>query len=364
MNGVIGMTELALELAVDPAQQDYLSLVKSSAQALMVVINDILDISKIEANRVDIESTEFSLTDVISHSLKPVESMAKKKGLVFALELSPDLPDHVIGDHTRLRQILLNLCDNAIKFTPKGRVIVRVTGTPVVAEAFELTVAVMDTGIGIAAEAQGTIFELFNQADTSTTRKYGGSGLGLTISMKLAALMGGHITLASETGQGSTFTLQLRMQVPKSVVQVAAMPAGASILPPVPLMPAMPTALKVMLVEDNLVNQILCRTILKKIGHTVVVANHGQEALDLLGTQRWDVILMDMQMPVMDGLEATRAIRALELPGQRTPIVAMTANAMETDRQLCLDAGMDDYLSKPFKFAELQVILEKAVGGN
>ncbi len=364
MNGVIGMVELALEMAVDPSQRDYLSLAKSSSQSLMVVINDILDISKIEANRVDIESTEFSLTDVIAHSLKPVESMAKKKGLVFALELSPDLPDHVIGDPTRLRQILLNLCDNAIKFTPQGRVIVRVTGTPVVAEVFELTVAVMDTGIGIAAEAQGTIFEHFNQADTSTTRKYGGSGLGLTISMKLAALMGGHITLASETGQGSTFTLQLRMQVPKSVVQVAAMPAGASILPPVPLMPAMPTALKVMLVEDNLVNQILCCTILKKIGHTVVVANHGQEALDLLGTQRWDVILMDMQMPVMDGLEATRAIRALELPGQRTPIVAMTANAMETDRQLCLDAGMDDYLSKPFKFAELQVILEKAVGGN
>jgi len=364
MNGVIGMLELALEMAVDLSQRDYLRLAKSSSQSLMTVINDILDISKIEANRVDIESIEFSLTDVIAHSLRPVEAMAKKKGLIFALELDPEVPDHVMGDPNRLRQVLLNLCDNAIKFTPKGQVIVRVTGSPTVDDTFELTVAVMDTGIGIAAEAQGSIFELFNQADTSITRKYGGSGLGLTISMKLAALMGGRITLASETGQGSTFTLRLRLSVPTSAVQVLALPAGASVLPPAPLLPNLPTPLQVMLVEDNLVNQILCCTILRKIGHTVVVANHGQEALDLLGSQHWDVILMDMQMPVMDGLEATRAIRALELPGQRTPIVAMTANAMETDRQLCLDTGMDDYLSKPFKFAELQAILEKAIGGN
>jgi len=364
MNGVIGMVELALEMAVDPSQRDYLRLAKISSQSLMVVINDILDISKIEANQVDIESIEFSLTDVIAHSFKPVEAMAKKKGLIFELELGPDLPDHVMGDPTRLRQVLLNLCDNAIKFTNKGQVIVRVTGTPMVDDAFELTVAVMDTGIGIAIEAQGTIFELFNQADTSTTRKYGGSGLGLTISMKLATLMGGHITLASAIGQGSTFTLRLRLSLPKSVLQVVAMPAGASVLLPSAPKSVIPTALQVLLVEDNLVNQILCCTILKKIGHTVVVANHGQEALDLLGTQPWDVILMDMQMPVMDGLEATRAIRARELPGQRIPIVAMTANAMETDRQLCLDTGMDDYLSKPFKFAELQAILEKAIGGN
>jgi len=330
----------------------------------MVVINDILDISKIEANRVDIESTEFSLTDVITHSLKPVEIMAKKKGLVFVLELAPDLPDHVIGDPTRLRQVLLNLCDNAVKFTPKGQVIVRVTGTPTVDDAFELTVAVMDTGIGIAAQFQSVIFDVFNQADTSMTRKYGGSGLGLTICMKLAALMGGRITLVSEIGQGTAFTLRLPLSVPKSVPKETAMPAGASFLPPAPQRLGMPSAMNVLLVEDNLVNQILCSTILKKRGHTVVVANHGQEALDLLDTQAWDVILMDMQMPVMDGLEATRAIRARELPGQRTPICAMTANAMETDRQLCLAAGMDNYLSKPFKFAELQAILEKTVRRN
>ena len=364
MNGVIGMVELALEMAVDSSQRDYLSLAKKSSQSLMVVINDILDISKIEANRVDLESTEFSLGDFIAHSLKPVQALAKQKGLIFTLETSPALTDHVMGDPNRLRQILINLCDNAIKFTPKGRVIVRVTGTPVVDEAFELSVAVVDTGIGIAAEAQSSIFEIFSQADTSTTRKYGGSGLGLSISLKLASLMGGHITLASETGQGSTFTLRLRMSVPKPVKQVMAMPAVATFVPPAPLVPKLNSAFNVMLVEDNLVNQILCCTILKKIGHTVVVANHGQEAVDLFAKQPWDVILMDMQMPVMDGLDATRAIRALELPGQRTPIVAMTANAMESDRQLCLDAGMDDYLSKPFKFGDLQAILEKTILRN
>jgi hypothetical protein len=362
MNGVIGMTELALDLAVDPGQRDYLNLAKSSAQALLAVINDILDISKIEANRVDIESVEFSLPDMISHGLKPMQALALRKGLAFALELSPGLPDHVSGDPTRLRQVLLNLCDNAIKFTPKGRVTVRVAGGPVVAGAFELEMAVVDTGIGIAAGQQSSIFEIFSQADTSTTRQYGGSGLGLTIGMKLAALMGGRIDLESVPGQGSTFTLRLPVSLPQTVQLELPTPVPACVLPPAVAKPAPCGPLQVMLVEVNPVNQVLCSVILKTIGHQVVVANHGQEALDLFAKQPWDVILMDMQMPVMDGLDATRAIRVLELPHQHTPIVAMTANAMESDRQLCLDAGMDDYLSKPFKFADLKAILEKAVG--
>jgi CheY-like chemotaxis protein len=206
------------------------------------------------------------------------------------------------------------------------------------------------------------VFDNFTQADASITRQYGGTGLGLSISSKLADLMGGHLGLKSVTGQGSTFTLKLRLSLPPPVPQAASVIVRASIPPPMQPKPAATDPFQVMLVEDNPVNQILCSVILKKIGHTVVVANHGQEALDLFAKQPWDVILMDMQMPVMDGLEATRAIRALELPGQHTPIVAMTANAMESDRQLCLAAGMDDYLSKPFKFAELQAILEKAVG--
>jgi hypothetical protein len=361
MNGVLGMTELALELAVDPIQRDYLSLAKSSGQTLMVVINDILDISKIEANRMDIESIEFSLTDTLQAILKPVEVMARKKGLAFELAISPGLVHCVMGDPTRLRQVLLNLCDNAVKLTHAGRVSVQVSGTPVSAGWFDLTVAVTDTGIGIAPDQQSTVFELFSQADVGTTRKYGGSGLGLTISLKLAALMGGRITLDSLPGKGSTFTLHTRLALPDGVGQAEILPAPAQ---EPEVMPLKPTSFQVMLVEDNPVNQILCSVILKKLGHTVVVANHGQEALDLFNKQHWDVILMDMQMPVMDGLDATRAIRAQELFDQHTPIVAMTANAMESDRQLCLDAGMDDYLSKPFKFGELQAIFEKAVRQN
>jgi CheY-like chemotaxis protein len=329
----------------------------------MAVINDILDISKIEANRVDIESIDFSLSDVIQHSLKPVEAMARKKGLAFVLTQSPGLPDHVMGDPTRLRQVLLNLCDNAVKFTPAGHVAVHVGGAPVVGGGFDLTVAVSDTGIGIAPEHQGTVFEFFSQADAGTTRQYGGSGLGLTISAKLAALMGGHIALDSVPGQGSTFTLRLRLATPQDVNHPAVMLEPA-LTQATGVVPQRPSGFQIMLVDDNLVNQVLSGTILKKLGHTVALANHGQEALDLFAQQPWDVIFMDMQMPVMDGLEATRAIRALELPGQHTPIVAMTANAMESDRQLCLEAGMDDYLSKPFKFAHLQDILEKAVSRN
>jgi PAS domain S-box-containing protein len=361
MNGVIGMLELALDIAVDPGQREYLNLAQSSAQSLMVVINDILDISKIESNRVELEALEFTLIDFLARSLKSVEALAKKKGLAFKLECSDALPKQVIGDPLRLGQVLLNLCDNAIKFTPLGSVTVRVSATPVLDGTVELTVDVIDTGIGIAAELQSAVFDNFTQADASITRQYGGTGLGLSISSKLVDLMGGHLGLESAIGHGSTFTLKLRLPLPPPLTQAAPALVAASIQRPMLPKPAATGPLQVMLVEDNLVNQILCSTILKKIGHVVVLASHGQEALDLFAKRPWDVILMDMQMPVMDGMDATRAIRALELPGQHTPIVAMTANAMESDRQLCLDAGMDDYLSKPFKFAELKAILEKAV---
>jgi CheY-like chemotaxis protein len=253
----------------------------------------------------------------------------------------------------RLRQVLSNLCDNAIKFTAQGGVYVSVRSVPN-PQGYVLHFAVRDTGIGIAASKQAGVFEAFTQADSSTTRRFGGTGLGLTICARLVQLMGGRIWLESVEGQGSSFffTLQVHSVLPQAA-PVALSPAAA------PAAPSAAQGLLVLLVEDHPINQMLATTLLKKWGHTVVLAQNGQEAVDLFGTRAWDIVLMDMQMPVMGGLEATRLIRAAEPAGQHTPIVAMTANAMDTDRQACLQAGMDDHLAKPFNANGLQEMLHR-----
>ena len=347
MNGVIGMTDLALDLEQNPTQREYLRIVKSSAQSLMVILNDVLDFSKIEAGKLNVESVRFPLLETIDETLKTLRSRAAQKGLVLQSQLQPDLPAEVLGDPVRLRQILTNLCDNAIKFTAQGGVYVRVSCAPV-GDLQVLHFAVRDTGIGIAADQQQGVFEAFSQADSSTTRRFGGTGLGLTICARLVELMGGRIWLESAQGQGSTFHFTLQVQ---AAVATAPAPSVAPAAAPGV------RALQVLLVEDHPINQMLATTLLKKWGHTVVLAQNGQEAVDLFGSQRWDMVLMDMQMPVMGGLEATRLIRASEAAGQRTPIVAMTANAMASDRQACLEAGMDDHLAKPFQAAALQAVL-------
>jgi PAS domain S-box-containing protein len=353
MNGVIGMTELAMTTPLDSTQREYLTIVKNSAQSLMVILNDILDFSKIEAGKLNIETIDFGLPEVIHNSLKALTPRAHNKGLALVENLQADLPALVQGDPVRIRQVLTNLCDNAIKFTAQGSVTLAVALLRLEANVAEIQFSVMDTGIGIPAEKQQRVFEAFSQADSSTTRKFGGTGLGLTICARLVELMGGRIWVESVPGQGSTFHFTVRMQIVRPAVQ--------------PLIERQPTevakqasrSLQVLLVEDHPINQILATTLLKKWGHSVVLAKNGQEALDMFPNQVWDVVLMDMQMPVMGGLQATRLIRSKEPVGSHTPIIAMTANAMEADRQACLDAGMDDHLAKPFNPADLQAVLVK-----
>ena len=353
MNGVIGMTDLALDHEKDPTQREYLRIVKSSAQSLMVILNDVLDFSKIEAGKLNIEAVRFPLLGTIDETLKTLRGRAMQKGLILESDLQSGLPAEVIGDPVRLRQVLTNLCDNAIKFTSEGGVYVGVRSESH-KDGHVLHLSVRDTGIGIAPDKQNGVFEAFSQADTSTTRRFGGTGLGLTICARLVELMGGRIWLESVEGQGSTFhfTLQVQSAAPAASTETFASPQEAHVS----------KSLQVLLVEDHPINQMLATTLLKKWGHTVVLATNGQEAVDLFATRKWDIVLMDMQMPVMGGLEATRLIRANEPAGHRTPIVAMTANAMESDRQACLEAGMDDHLAKPFNAGGLQAKLAHFTG--
>ena len=486
MNGVMGTTELLLDTPLDDEQREYLGIVKSSADALLRVINDILDFSKIEAGKLDIEHIPYHLGDAVAQTLKAVAMRAHTKGLELVCDIAPDVPMGVVGDPGRLRQILVNLIDNAVKFTKHGEVVLKIVNAAPGTGLLHFSVS--DTGIGIAPGKLGTIFEAFSQEDSSITRKYGGTGLGLTICARLAEAMGGRIWVESQLGRGSVFHFTVRVgrdaaiaaQVRSTValqgrrvlvvddnevnrmvltralesmgLQAEAVSSGAQALawlapeqgqpPPCDLvvldaqMPEMdgfetarrirrlphagtlqmimlsssgvkgdpqrardagigsftakpitrselqdllvrafklemePAAaplrpqdqepqrtLNVLLVEDHAVNQKLAVMLLTRWGHIVTVADNGQIALDMLAQQDFDVVLMDMLMPVMDGLEATRQIRARET-GHRIPIIAMTANARESDRQLCLEAGMDDYVSKPIKPLELQQILQ------
>ena len=498
LNGVIGMTDLALETTLTDEQREYLQTVKLSADSLLTVINDILDFSKIEAGKIDMESVDFNLRDCIEVALKTLAFRADEKGLELLCEIAPTVPDVVEGDSTRLRQILFNLMGNAIKFTQQGEIGVKVDVLEVESEYRVLKFVVSDTGIGIPPEKQKLIFEPFSQADASTTRKYGGTGLGLTICTRLIELMGGKIWVESELGKGTKFCFTVRLKCSEKPVQPGKIappeilegvrvlivddnrtnrrilegmlahwkmrtdsveggeealarlsraresgdPFGliltdmhmpgmdgftfierirerpelstamimmltsaghrgdaarcqdlgvsAYLLKPIrqselreaiarvlgatpsigriPLVtrfslgderdPAM--SLSVLLAEDNAVNQRLAVRLLEKRGHRVVVAANGKEALDALETQIFDVVLMDVQMPEMDGLEATMAIREREKESDHhQQIVAMTAHAMKGDKERCLKAGMDGYLSKPIRPLELDAALEK-----
>ncbi len=369
MNGVIGMIDLAVDLASNAEQLGYLKVGQSSAQSLLAILNEILDFSKIEAGQVDIENVPFHLPTVFGEALSSVTLRAAKKGLTVVTTLPDNALSWVKGDPGRIRQVLTNLCDNAIKFTQHGGLTVHCDWEMSGSKALYLKISVSDTGIGIPLEKQGLIFEAFSQADSSTTRNFGGTGLGLTICSRLVALMGGRLTVESEPGRGSTFSFTVRAEhaeAPPCATPVnQALPVAEHGLrlstdnvPRPSASPASaPVNLKVLLVEDHPVNQKLAMTLLRKWGHEVTLAEDGQQAVALFPSKQWDVVLMDMQMPVMGGLDATRHIRELEVAPMRTPIVALTANAMDSDRESCRLAGMDDFLSKPFSSSALQTML-------
>ena len=503
MNGILGMAELALDTDLTSEQLGYIRTIKSSADALLVIINDILDFSKIEAGQLHFEAIDFSVLGVVADAVKSLAVHAEEKGLELLFALDPRLPGRVRGDPVRLRQVLTNLLGNAIKFTERGEVEIRVRLERSIDDGCVIEFLVRDTGIGIAPEKHQQIFEAFSQADASTTRRFGGTGLGLTICSRLVAMMHGRLGVESQPGQGSIFRFTGRFQLPadgyadepldqeafagKRVLviddskvqarqtglmlqtmgfrpqiafgtqdglaqfdaggatfdlvlidsamagsdgfEAAAQLIGRGLAParivmlttilnqkvdnlrceqlgivrrvakpcfPGDLLEVLRTQvvgteielapfevdryldqaagdggrkLRILVAEDNAVNQTLVRKLLEKVGHTVVLANNGQEAVDLYADGHFDLILMDVQMPVMGGIEATRAIRAREqrrsyvVSGgwQSTPIIALTAHAMAGDREACLAAGMDDHLSKPLRSADLYAAIDRWV---
>jgi TMAO reductase system sensor TorS len=357
MNGVIGMTEVVLDTELTPEQRDYLNMVRTSADSLLTIINDILDFSKIEAGRFELDPVCFNLNDTLHETIRTLAFRAHEKGLELRCDIQPEVPEYVVGDPVRLRQIIVNLVGNAIKFTEQGEVDLEVALQATEQDQMRLHFKIRDTGIGIAPKKQKIIFEAFSQADSSTTRKFGGTGLGLTISARLVEMMNGDIWVESEPGKGSCFHFVVSLGVASETA-----PERTQIRPEERSSARMPASvpLRILLAEDNVVNQRVALRILEKEGHLVSVAGNGQQALAEFQQNEFDLILMDVQMPEMDGFEATAAIRESErTTSTHIPIIAMTAHALKGDQEQCLAAGMDDYLSKPIHARELVEIVQK-----
>jgi signal transduction histidine kinase/ligand-binding sensor domain-containing protein/CheY-like chemotaxis protein len=352
MNGILGMTELALDTPLSAEQRELLGAVKDSGDALLALINDILDFSKIEAGKIDLDPTDFNLRDAFGAILRPVMLRVREKGIGLTCDIGQDVPAWVVGDRGRLAQVLINLVGNALKFTEHGEVVVAVTRTETTAQGIQLHVQVRDTGIGIPAAKQALIFEEFAQGDSSTTRKYGGTGLGLAISQRLVRLMGGRIWVESQEGQGSTFHFTTWVQPSARTTASVPAPAAGAASAPAPTLPHRP--LRILVADDVVVNQKLLQRMLEKLGHLVTVVADGQEAVDIVATEIFDLVFMDVQMPVMDGLAATAAIRQREQTTHtHVPVIAVSAHAMQGDRERFLAAGMDGYVSKPIGQAEV-----------
>jgi PAS domain S-box-containing protein len=350
MNAILGMTELALAEQLSPTVRENLETVKESADVLLELLNEILDLSRMEAGKFQLETAPFDLRRAVERTLKALEASARDKGLSLACDVPDDVPDRLVGDCLRLRQVLMNLIGNAIKFTERGEIVVTIGIDAQSPEGVSLEFVVTDTGIGISNEDRARIFSPFVQVDPAATQRLGGTGLGLAISSHIVSLMGGRIWVESEVGRGSTFhftagfTLAGDAIVHLDTGRNSCVKTGA----------VAASRLRVLLAEDTRANQKLVVRILEKRGHIVDIAQDGCQALRLLQEKPFDVVLMDVQMPVMDGFEATAAIRALPKPGCATlPIIAMTACAMKGDLERCLTAGMDAYLAKPIDSREL-----------
>jgi signal transduction histidine kinase/ActR/RegA family two-component response regulator len=356
MNGVLGMAELLLDTDLTSEQKTWAEIIKKSGESLLEIINDILDFSKIEAGKLHLHPVDFDLPGLVWDVVALLTPKAREKGIAIEVQLAQDLPHYVTGDATRLRQILFNLAGNAVKFTEKGQVLIRVDQHATSDGKVHLHFAVHDTGIGIPPDKLDHIFEKFSQAEESTTRKFGGTGLGLTICNKLVDIMGGEaIKVASTVGKGSVFSFDI------ALMPATAKPAAA----PQPFFDkeagAIAKGLRVLAVEDMKVNLMLLQKILEKYGCTVFSASNGREAIAMIQRSDYDIVFMDCQMPEMDGFEAARTIRQSEAAqkSKRMTLIALTADAMTGDREKCLAAGMDDYLNKPFKSEQIRDMLLK-----
>ncbi len=350
LNGILGMVDLLRDTHLDAQQREYVATTRLSAQHMLEVVDDLLDFSKIEAGKLVLERIACSPREVVQNVKAIVQQTAANKGVTVACVVDADVPDAVMGDPTRMKQVVLNLVGNAVKFTERGGVEIHV-GVTSVDRARRLLIEVRDSGIGIEPEKLATIFEKFTQADSSTTRRFGGTGLGLAITRDLVSLMGGTVSAESTPGVGSAFRIE--------------MPYEATIRPP-PMRPSTPraipadlTGMRALLVEDVEVNRRVMTALLRRLGCTIEVALNGAEAVEAMRAGAFDVVLMDCQMPVMDGYEATVAIRALAHPKGAVPIVALTANALADDRERCLAAGMDDFLTKPIQRDQVVSILSR-----
>ncbi len=356
MNGILGMMQLAIGEAGDPTQREYLETAQYSAEALLTILNDILDFSKLESGNLEFETIDFDLQKTIDSVVNLMSSRAKHSGLSMKFEISPDLPRFLQGDVGRLRQVLLNLISNSLKFTEKGGITIRVDPVSVNDNKILMRFGVIDTGIGIDPAVKDKLFHSFFQADSSISRRFGGTGLGLSICKKIVEMQGGQIGVESTPGIGSHFWFEL---VFTKVAASAVAQPRAQVVPRIGV-----DSLHVLLAEDNQINQKVASALLKKAGHTVEIAQNGNEAIELLSRERFDIVLMDMHMPEMDGLEATKAIRALPTPAALVPIVALTAAGTLSDIQTCLDAGMNYFLVKPFRMERLDSILSEIARAN
>ena len=356
MNAVLGATDLLGRTTLTEEQAEHVAMLSGGGAVLMQVLNDVLDLAKIEAGKLSIDPTNIDLHAFIARCATMWRPRAQDKALEFVVAMAPDVPQYAVLDATRTGQVVFNLISNALKFTDKGTVTLRVEMVPSPTGEPELAISISDTGIGLSAEAMARLFTAFEQADSSISRRFGGTGLGLSISQKLAQMMGGAIGVESVEGQGSTFTLRSPFIAGRVIEAPAVEPSAAQA--------ALPTSVRILLAEDNPSNQRIIDLFLRPIGADVTIVSNGREAVEAAMTEAFDLILMDMQMPVMDGLTATRQIRGGGGPNANAPIIAITANVLDAQRQACREAGMNGHIAKPVDARNLLSTVFSALNGS